>query len=247
MDELSRYSRHELLRVIGREGQERIKQARVLVTGLGALGSLISMLLARAGVGFLRIVDQDGPELHNLQRQLLYTEPDVSGALTKTQAAYEHLKAANSGIVIEPITASIDETNIAGLVFGVDLVVDGLDSGLTRYCVNDAALNANVPYIFGGAVDTLGNVMTIIPGKTACLRCLWPDPDKIKNHAKASAVGVLSSGAATVAAIQVTEAFKIITGRSDDILPGLLVMDLWRGNFHVAPVEPDPNCKCRRL
>jgi adenylyltransferase/sulfurtransferase len=239
-----RYSRHVLLRVIGEEGQKRIAQSRVFVAGLGALGSLIATLLARAGVGFLRIADQDAPELHNLHRQILYDENDVHRGLHKAIAAERHLKEANSEIEIEAISKAIGPENVESLTGGVDLVVDALDNIRTRYLVNDCIIATGTPYIFGGAVETVGNVMTIIPGKTPCLRCLWPDPAAVDGHPRASTVGVLSSAAACVASIQVTEALKLLAGREEEVMPGLLVMDVWRSLFHVAPVSRDPGCVC---
>jgi molybdopterin-synthase adenylyltransferase len=243
--DIPRYSRHELLRVIGEDGQKKIAKARVLVTGLGALGSLISILLARAGVGMLRIVDVDAPELHNLHRQILYDEEDTRSGLSKAQAAAQRLRLANSTVQIEAVAAAIGPGNIAQLTTGIDLVVDALDNISTRYCVNDRILELGIPYVFGGAVETVGNVMTIIPGKTPCLRCLWPDPYAVADHPRASTVGVLSTAATAVASVQVTEALKIIVGREEDALAGLLVMDVWHSQFHVAPVAPDPRCRCR--
>ncbi len=240
-----RYSRHMLLKVIGEQGQERIQRSRVLVTGLGALGSLISILLARAGVGFMRIVDLDAPELHNLHRQLLYEEEDARAGIPKAEVARRRLNAAASNVEIEAVVAAVDASNVEALTSGVDLVVDALDNIQTRYLVNDMALARGIPYVFGGAVETVGNVMVIMPGKTACLRCLWPDPSAVAGHARASEVGVLSATAAAVASVEVTEAIKIMVGRYEDVLQGLLVMDLWRNQFHVAPLEPTPGCVCR--
>lgn len=243
--DISRYSRHELLRVIGKEGQVKIASSRVFIAGLGALGSLIAMLLARAGVGFLRIIDLDAPETHNLQRQLLYTETHVKRGVLKAQAALEVLRELNSEIEIESIPASIGPNNIESFTDDIDLVVDALDNISTRYVVNDTILNRRIPYVFGGAVETSGNIMTIIPGRTPCLRCLWPESDAVKNHASASTVGVLSATAAAVASIEVAEVIKVLTGRIDDTLSGLLVIDLWKNMYHVVPVERDPLCKCR--
>jgi molybdopterin-synthase adenylyltransferase len=243
---IPRYSRHTLLRVIGEEGQRRIEQSRVLVAGLGALGSLIAILLARAGVGYLRIADQDSPELHNLHRQILYDEDDVAKGVAKATAAREHLRASNSLVRIDAVDAAIGPDNVRELTDDVDLVVDALDNIETRYLINDCIVAAGVPYIFGGAVETVGNVMTIIPGRSPCLRCLWPDPEKVRHHPRASTVGVLASAASTVASIQVTEALKLLVGREEDALTGLLVMDLWQNRFHVAPVERNLSCKCSR-
>ncbi len=247
ISEPPRHSRHELLRMIGPEGQERIRRSRVFVAGLGALGSLVAILLARAGVGFLRIADVDKPELHNLHRQILFDEADVQRGLSKAQVAENKLRAANSEIEIEAITAAIGPENVEELTRDVDVVVDALDNIRTRYVINDTILARGIPYVFGGAVEASGNVMTIIPGKTPCLRCLWPDPAAVESHPTAARVGVLSSAAAVVAAIEVTEALKILVGKEQEALCGLLVMDLWNYRFQTAVVQPDPSCICRRV
>lgn len=242
-----RYSRHILLKAIGEEGQKNIQKSRVLVAGLGALGSTISILLARAGVAFLRIADLDAPELHNLHRQILYDEIDTVRGVSKAQAAAERLKAANSDVEIEAVQAAISAENIEQMISNVDIVVDALDNARTRYVVNDAILAKRIPYVFGGAIETCGNVMAIIPGQTPCLRCIWPNPAAVLNHPTAASLGVLSSCASAVASIEVTEALKILAGKPEDVIPGLLVMDVWRGSFCIAHVEPDPNCICRKL
>ncbi len=243
---IPRYSRHILLKMIGEEGQARIEKSRVFVAGLGALGSLIATLLARAGVGFLRIADLDSPELHNLHRQILYDEADIARGVSKPQAAKERLLAANSGIEIEAIAATIGSHNIEELVDGIDLVVDALDNMKARYFINDAIIDRGIPYVFGGAVECAGNVMTIIPGRTPCLRCLWPNPSAVEDHPRASSVGILSSAASAVASIEVTEAIKVLVGSWDNILPGLLVMDFWRNQFQICEIKPDPACRCNR-
>ena len=244
---IGRYSRHELLETIGLEGQRKIERSRVFVAGVGALGSVISVLLVRAGVGFLRIADMDAPELHNLHRQILYDEADVARGLSKAQIARERLQAANSHVKIEAVTAPVGADNVHQLVDGVDLVVDALDNIRTRYIVNDAIVAGRIPYIFGGAVGTAGNVMTIIPGKGPCLRCLWPEPSAVEGHATAAQVGVLSSAASTIASLEVTEAIKVLTGWEDDLPPALLTVDVWKQVFRRIPVERDPSCMCREM
>ncbi len=241
----TRYSRHELLRQLGPEGQKRVQSSRVLVAGLGALGALISSLLARAGVGFLRIVDYDAPEMHNLHRQILYDEADVAAGVPKAEAALRKLREANSSITVEALNVAIQPGNVAELTDGVDLVVDALDNAATRYLLNDRIVAKGIPYVFGGAVETSGNVMTILPGITPCLRCLWPDPNALRNHATAADVGVLSAVATAVASIEVAEAIKILSGSEEDRLSGLLVLDIWKGTFYSAQVEPRPSCVCR--
>lgn len=244
---IDRYSRHSLLRVIGPEGQEKIQRSKVLVVGLGALGSTISMLLARAGVGYLRVVDGDAPELHNLHRQILYTEADVRQGLPKADAAKKRLLEGNSTIVVESCAEFVNAENVRPLLEGMDVVVDALDNIATRYLVNDCAISMNIPYVFGGAVETVGNVMSIIPGRTACLRCLWPDPEAVRNHPTASTVGVLSAVASAVASIEVAECLKILVGSLADLIPGLLMIELWANQYQIVPLEPDPGCVCSKV
>lgn len=240
----SRYSRHTLLNVIGSKGQSKIESARVLVTGQGALGSLISILLARSGIGFLRIVDMDLPEIHNLHRQILYDDDDVRSGLTKIEAARRNLHRSAPSVMIDAVHTKITEDNIDALVDSVDIVIDAVDNTITRYVVNDSALSKGIPYVFGGVVETAGNVMTIIPGLTPCLRCLWPHPEEVADHQKASEAGVLSSIATLVASIQVTEAIKLIVGDWENVIPGLLTIDIWRNHYQVVPVKQDPLCAC---
>ena len=145
------------------------------------------------------------------------------------------------------MNTSIGAENIGNLIENMDVVVDALDNMEARYHVNDAILERGIPYVFGGAVGTSGNVMTVIPGRTPCLRCLWPQPKEVADHPRASQVGVLSSVATAVASVQVTETLKLIAGRREDLIKGLLVMNLWRVQFRVAAIEPDPDCMCRRV
>jgi adenylyltransferase/sulfurtransferase len=241
---IERYSRHAMLRVIGEEGQARIEKSRVLVVGLGALGSLIAILLARAGVGHLRILDGDVPEMHNLHRQILYGEEDVATGISKADAAALRLREANSSIQIESFNEFMNARNVQRLLSGMDVIVDALDNIAARYLVNDSAIRLGIPYVFGGAVETAGNVMSIIPGLTPCLRCLWPDPGAVENHPKASTVGVLSAVATTVASIEVAECLKILVGRNKDLIPGLLMMELWGNHYQIVPLQQDPDCIC---
>jgi molybdopterin-synthase adenylyltransferase len=241
---IDRYSRHAMLRVIGEEGQARVRKSKVLVVGLGALGSLIASLLARAGVGHLRIVDGDVPELHNLHRQILYGEQDVASGISKADAAALHLKDANSSVRIESFNEFVNPQNVQRLLNGMDVIVDALDNIATRYLVNDSAIRLGIPFVFGGAVETVGNVMSIIPGLTPCLRCLWPDPGAVENHPKASTVGVLSAVATAVASIEVAECFKILVGRNEDLIPGLLMIELWGNHYQIVPLQRDPDCIC---
>ena len=247
MEEFDRYSRHILLKMIGMAGHEKIRKARVLVTGIGALGSMISILLARAGVESLRLVDKDTPEMNNLHRQILYSESDVLMGLSKAEAARANLLKTVSNVAIDAVNVEIDKNSIYQLLDDVDIVVDALDNAETRFIVNDAILDRKIPYVFGGAVETMGNVMTIIPGKTACLRCLWPDSSCSLGHARASTVGVLSSVASLIASIEVTEAFKVLVGDLDSLIQGIMVLDVWKNDYHVVPIVPASGCICSNI
>src|SRR5262245_21071210 len=172
---LERYSRQILFHGIGEEGQRRIAEGRVLLCGCGALGSAIADSLTRAGVGFLRIVDRDFVELSNLQRQVLFDEQDIAEELPKAIAAQRKLARINSDIVLDPVVADIDHTNILRLVDGVDLILDGMDNFETRFLINDAALASKTPWVYGGCIGSHGQVLAVFPGETACLRCLIGD------------------------------------------------------------------------
>src|SRR5688572_6901933 len=167
-----RYVRQMRFPPIGEAGQKKLLDSRVLICGCGALGSVLANTLARAGVGHLRLVDRDFVELNNLQRQVLYDEQDVAEGLPKAAAAERRLKQINSQIEIEAIVTDVDHTNIESLLQGVHLILDGTDNFETRFLLNDASLRFNIPWVYGGCVGAEGQTMTIIPGQTACLRCL---------------------------------------------------------------------------
>ncbi len=169
---LDRYIRQMRYPPLGEEGQRRICASTVLICGVGALGSVLANTLARAGVGKLRIVDRDFLELNNLQRQVLYDEADVAAGLPKAIAAQKKLQAINSEIEIEAHVADVDHNNIAALADGADMLLDGTDNFETRFLLNDAAVKFNIPWVYGGCIGAEGQTMTILPGETACLRCL---------------------------------------------------------------------------
>ena len=226
-----RYSRQILFHGIGEEGQQRIRQGRVLLCGCGALGSAIADGLVRAGVGFLRLVDRDFVELSNLQRQVLYDEQDVADQIPKAIAAGKKLSRINSQVQLEPIVADIDHTNILSLADGVDLIVDGMDNFETRFLINDAALEKRLPWIYGGCVGSHGQVLPIFPGETACLRCLIGDVPAAGTTETCDTAGVIGPAVTTVAALQVVAALKILAGRRDEISQALTIVDVWDGTL----------------
>src|SRR5579872_5261755 len=171
-----RYSRQILFAGIGEKGQLRLLDARVAVAGCGALGSFQAGALARAGVGFLRIIDRDYVELSNLQRQWLFDECDSEQALPKAVAAARKIAAINRDVQTEAAVEDLTASNVGDLFDDVDLILDGTDNFETRYLINDYAVDRGRPWIYGAAVGSYGITMPVVPARTACLRCVYPDP-----------------------------------------------------------------------
>lgn len=228
---LERYRKQVLFAGIGDEGQRRIGESRVLLVGCGALGSVIADQLTRAGVGQLRIVDRDFVELSNLQRQVLYDEQDVADQLPKAIAAASKLRRINSRIEIEPVVADVDSGRILELMRGCNVVLDGTDNFEVRLLINDASLETGIPWINGGCVGSNGQVMTIIPGVTACFRCLVADEPEPGTTETCDTAGVLAPAVNIVASLQVIDALKLLTGQHDLIEPVLTVLDVWEGTY----------------
>ena len=228
---LDRYVRQMRFAPLGEEGQRRLGAARVLVCGCGALGSMIAALLARAGVGKLRIVDRDFLELNNLQRQMLYDEADVAAALPKAIAAGNQLHKINSSIEIEPVVADVTAANVLGLCDGIDLILDGTDNFETRFLVNEAALKLGLPWVYGGAIGASGQSLTILPGETPCLRCVVPEPPPPGTMPTCDTAGVLGPVIGVIASIQACEAIKIASGNRAAISRSLTVIDLWENRI----------------
>jgi adenylyltransferase/sulfurtransferase len=234
-----------LFHAIGEEGQRRIRQARVLLCGCGALGSAIADGLTRAGVGFLRLVDRDFVELSNLQRQVLFDEQDIAEQLPKAIAAGRKLSRINSEVALEPIVADIDHTNILEFADGVDLILDGMDNFETRFLINDAALKIKTPWIYGGCIGSHGQVLPIFPGETACLRCLIGDVPGPGMTETCDTAGVIGPAVNVVAALQVTAALKLMAGRRDQVEASLTIVDVWDGTLrkmNVANLRAQSNC-----
>jgi len=224
---LKRYERQISYPAWGRESQEKLSRSTALVVGVGALGSVIANTLARAGVGTLRIVDRDFLEWNNLQRQVLYTEEDVRNHLPKAVVAERHLREINSEINIEAIVADVDYGNIEQLCAGVDVIVDGTDNFEIRFLLNDAALKFGIPWVYGGCLGAEGQTMTILPGKTPCLRCIISDAPPPGTTPTCDTAGIMASIINVIASIQSLEAMKIMAGHLDQVSGTLDVIDLW--------------------
>jgi len=224
-----RYSRQILFRGIGADGQKRLAGARIAIVGCGATGSAVAALLARSGVGTLRIVDRDYVEASNLQRQTLFEESDAAESLPKAIAAARRIAAFNSQIVVEPEVADLTPANVDGLLAQTDLILDGTDNFETRYLVNDYAVRHARPWIYAAAVGSYGVTLNVIPGETACLTCLFPEPPSGTVETCETA-GILNSAVNLVASMEATEALKILVGARHRVRRTLLSFDVWHND-----------------
>jgi adenylyltransferase/sulfurtransferase len=207
--ESERYSRQILFRGIGQEGQRKLATARLAIVGCGATGSALAGLLARAGVGMLRLIDRDYVEASNLQRQSLFDEKDASESLPKAIAATRKITAFNSQIVVEPRVDDLVPANIENLLEGMQLILDGTDNFETRYLINDYAVARSLPWIYSAAVGSYGVTLNILPTQTACLACVFPDSPRGMVETCETA-GILNSAVNLVASIAATEALKLL-------------------------------------
>lgn len=238
-----RYSRQVLFAGIGADGQKRLAAAEVAIVGCGATGAAIASLLARAGVGRLRIIDRDYVETSNLQRQTLFDEADAAESLPKAVAAARKIAAFNSQIVAEPKVADLTPENAEGLLAGVHLIMDGTDNFETRYLVNDFSVKHNVPWIYTAAVGSYAATLNIVPGKTACLCCIFPDPPSGMVETCETS-GILNSAVNLAASLAATEALKMLVGAEDQLRETLLSFDVWR-NEHAEVTADKPRAGCR--
>ena len=238
-----RYSRQILFSGIGEEGQRRLRTARVLIVGCGALGSAHSESLARAGVGHLRIVDRDFVEPSNLQRQTLFTEADAEQRLPKVIAAANHLRQINSEIEIDPHIVDVNHSNIEQLLDDCDVVLDGTDNFAIRYLINDACVKQQKNWIYGAAVGSYGVTMTIRPHETACLRCVFEEAPPAASAPTCDTAGVIMPIINIVSAVQVAEALKLLTGRLEDLHGSLMQFDVWRNEWRrIGTTSPRADC-----
>jgi len=224
---LARWQRQVAFAPLGLAGQRALSAARALVVGLGGLGSWSAELLARAGVGMLRLADDDKVELTNIHRQGLYDEANAAASLPKVAAAAARLKALNSRLMVEPVAVRVDKDNIEALADGMDLILDGTDNFATRFLINDFAVKTGRPWVFAGVIGAEAQTMTIVPGRTACLRCVLDGPPPPCTEKTCGNFGVLGPAVAAAAAFQACEAVKILSGRGDQISPYLVKFNLW--------------------
>jgi molybdopterin/thiamine biosynthesis adenylyltransferase len=251
--QLDRYRRQMRFAPLGEAGQHRLRSARVLVCGCGALGTVISDQLVRAGVGFVRIVDRDFLETDNLHRQVLFDERDVAEQLPKAVAAARRLSQINSDMEIDAVVADVSAANIATLADDVQLIVDGTDNFETRYLVNDYCVSRGLPWIFGGCVGAEGQVLAVLPGETACLSCLTPEPPPAEVQPTCETAGVIGPIVSVIAALQSAEALKILSGNLPAVNRRLTLVDLWSNQIRSIGVsrqqgaQPCPTCVLREF
>lgn len=233
-----RYSRQTRFAPLGPQGQQKLTAARVAVLGCGALGAASALALARAGVGVLRLIDRDVPEPSNLPRQLLFDEADVTAGLPKAVAAARHLKLINSRLTTEPVVADLTAANAVNLLGRVDVIVDGTDNLEARYLVNEVACRTGIPWVHGGALGAEGRVLTVIPGRTACLRCLVPEPPPPGTLPTCDTAGIIGPAALVVGAVQASEAIKLLVGAAEATAGRMLACDLWSFQWRVVDLAP---------
>lgn len=223
----NRYSKQMKISHIGTVGQQNMSQFRCAIIGLGALGSVIAEQLARAGFGYLRIIDRDFVEESNLQRQILYTEQDAIDMLPKAIAAKQYLHKVNSDITIDAIVADVTASNVEELLHDVHIIIDGSDNFTLRYLINEYSVAHSIPWIHGAVVGTSGTTATFLPKETACYACLFPSEPQFGAAETCDTAGVISPIVHIIASIQVTEVMKLATGHESDLHNTLMQLDCW--------------------
>lgn len=233
------YSRQVVMEELGWKGQQKLAKSKVAVVGMGGLGTVSSLYLALAGVGYLRLIDQDTVEIQNLHRQILYTKDDLH--YPKAEVAAERLKKFNPLLKVEPVSENLHARNAEALLTGVDCVVDGLDNMLSRYLVNSACVKLSLPYVFGAAIGIEGNLSVFAPPETPCLECILPslsDSDLLK----CSTRGVLGATPGIIGAMQAMEAIKILTGIGVPLKGKLMVCDFNDMTFTAIDIAKRTGC-----
>ncbi len=238
--QVERYSRQIILREVGGGGQKKLLEARVLVIGAGGLGSPAALYLAAAGVGQVGIVDSDRVELSNLQRQVLHGTADIGRP--KAESARDRLQALNPEVKINAYNLRLTSENALDLLAGYDLVIDGSDNFPTRYLVNDACVLAGKPLFFAGILGFDGQVLTILPGESACLRCVFPEPPPPGLLPTCQEAGVLGTVAGILGLMQANEALRFLLGTGELLTDRLLLVDAWSNVFHEINVQRNPDC-----
>lgn len=241
-EQIERYSRQIMIPDLGGKGQIRMGQARVIVIGAGGLGSPAALYLAAAGIGTLGLVDSDRVELSNLQRQILHSTPDLGRE--KVASAKEKLNQLNPEVEVRTYPVRLDETNAADLIASYDFIVDGSDNFETKFLVNDVAVALGKAFSHAGIVRLQGQTMTVVPGKSACYRCLFKNPPPAGEILNCQQAGILGAVAGTIGSIQAMEAIKYIVGLEEELLiDRLLIYEAKAMRFRCVEVQRDSQCR----
>jgi len=241
MTTIDRYARQTLFGPIGKQGQERLQASTVTIIGCGALGTALANNLCRAGVGHLVIADRDYIELNNLQRQILFDEEDITRRLPKAIAAAEKLRRINSETTIEPLVEDINADGIEALVEDTDLVLDATDNFETRYLLNDVCVKYDRPWIYSGVIASYGVTMNIVPGDTACLRCVFPEMPLPGTTPTCDTAGVLNGIVGVITGVASTEALKILL-KSEKLSRAMFWMDVWENTSERIELPRQADC-----
>lgn len=239
-DQIERYSRQILLPNIGGKGQEKLLGAKVLIIGAGGLGSPAALYLAAAGVGRIGIVDSDVVELNNLQRQVLHSTQNVGKS--KVDSARERMTGINTDVEVIPHKIRLTSENILDIIKKYDIIVDGSDNFPTRYLVNDACVLSKKPLSHGGIFRYDGQAITIVPGKSACYRCLFPEPPPPGLVPSCQEAGILGAVAGVIGVIQANEVLKLILGIGEPLAGRLLVFNALESSFRIVKVPRNREC-----
>jgi molybdopterin/thiamine biosynthesis adenylyltransferase len=237
MSAQGRYSRQELFAGIGTSGQQRLRAARVAVVGCGALGSALAEMMVRAGAGAVTVIDRDYVEESNLQRQSLFDESDVARGMPKAAAAAGRLSALNSDVEVRGVVADLAVDNAGELLAGHTLVLDGTDNFETRFLVNDVCVRDGVDWVYGACVGAYGLALAVRPHVSPCLRCVLEEMPPAGSSPTCDTAGVIAPIVHVVAGIQAAEGLKLMTGRTDALLPGIVTVDVWQGTFEVMDLR----------
>lgn len=241
--ENERYTKHILIKTIGKKGQNIISNSKIVIIGCGALGCVISNNLVRAGIGTIKIIDRDFVELNNIHRQILFNEKDAQNKLPKVVAAANKLSEINSDINILYDMQDVNSDNIESIIENYDIILDATDNMETRFIINDVSIKMNIPWIYGGVVHTIGMSMNIIPNKTPCFRCIMeslPTPGSIDT---CDSSGILNTLPVIIGSIQSTEAIKILVDLNN-INKDMIYIDAWKNSFSKFNIEKNSNCIC---
>ncbi len=240
----NRFCRQVRYQPLGPAGQEKLADSHVAIVGCGALGSVTATALARAGVGRLTIIDRDVPEWSNLPRQLLFTEADVRAGIPKAEVAARRLREIDSQLEIMPRVADLTARNALDLLAGATLLIDGTDNFETRFLINDFSCRENIPWVYGGVIGAEGRVMAVVPGRTACLRCLTPEPPPPGSLPTCDTAGVIGPAVMVVGGVQAAEAIKLLVATDAQPSSHLLVCDLWESIWRVVDLTPLAEAGC---